>query len=97
SFGGRGGGGLARRRGGLLVAGRVALEVAGRGEFAELVADHVLVDQHRRVLLDAFAPSTFFSRCRSMNGPFFSERGMGMSLYLRRRTMNFCVRLLLRV
>src|SRR5690606_20717422 len=35
---------------GLLVA-TVALERAGHGELAELVPDHVLVDQHRDVVL----------------------------------------------
>ena len=35
---------------GLLVAA-VTLERTGQGELAELVADHVLVDQHRDVVL----------------------------------------------
>src|SRR6185437_11270801 len=57
--------------------------------------DQVLIG---RLLLLWFAASTFLSRCRSMNGPFLSQRGMSMSPYLvRRRTIIFCVRLLLRV
>src|SRR5690348_4930424 len=57
--------------------------------------DQVLIG---RLLLLWFAASTFLRRCRSMNGPFLSERGMSMSPYLvRRRTISFCVRLLLRV
>src|SRR6185437_1133805 len=46
----RGGPGTGGRRGGLLVARGVALEDAGRRELAELVPDHVFVDQHRHVL-----------------------------------------------
>src|SRR6185437_10789655 len=57
--------------------------------------DQVLIG---RLLLLWFAASTFLRRCRSMNGPFLSERGISMSPYLvRRRTISFCVRLLLRV
>ncbi len=53
--------------------------------------DQVLMTFRSRL---AFSSSTFFSRWASMNGPFFSDRAMA---YLRLLTMNFCVRLLLRV
>ncbi|EXF69869.1 hypothetical protein D030_2600B, partial [Vibrio parahaemolyticus AQ3810] len=43
----------------------------------------------------------FFSKCRSIKGPFLRERGMAIPLYidylLRRRTMYLSVRLFLRV
>ena len=91
----------------------VPLEGARRRELAELVADHVLGDQHRDVLaavvhgdrqtdhvgndhraarpgLDRLAvvPGRgglhLLRRCRSTNGPFFSERGMDPIQLLRR-------------
>src|ERR1700754_2544217 len=56
--------------------------------------DQVLIG---RLLLAATEASTFFTRSRSTNGPLFSERGILDIRYLRRRTMNCWVRLLLRV
>ena len=47
------------------------------------------------LMADAF--STLASRWWSTNGPFFSERVMAASYFLRRETIIVCVRLLLRV
>ena len=64
----------------------------------------MIIERRDQVLIGFFSPfstaaSTFFSKCRSINGPFLRERGMVNPRYylLRRRTINLSVRLLLRV
>src|SRR5512139_3747274 len=59
----------------------------------------VTIERRDQVLIGlrsflAAAVSTFFERCRSTNGPFFSERG---TAYFLRCTIMFEVRLFLRV